>query len=121
MPALRKCLKRLGTYILIVFILLILAVTDSFRQPADQVTVRLYIRGVHIYQVIGRPLLKGRIQCRYEPTCSDYSIEAVRRYGIRFGLFLTVNRIRSCTAKVKQGTLDPVPIIFEWKFYETTH
>jgi hypothetical protein len=61
-----------------------------------------------MYQAIGRPLLKGRIQCRYRPTCSEYSIEAVRHYGIRQGLLLTVKRIHSCTTKVPLGTPDPV-------------
>lgn len=107
--ALRKRLKRPETYLAAFFVLIALAAVDSCREPADQVTARLYIGGVHTYQIVGRPLLEGRIQCRYQPTCSDYSIEAVRLYGIRYGLRLTVRRIDSCKTEVSRGTLDPVP------------
>jgi hypothetical protein len=89
-------------------IVIVFAVLDSFRSPANQVTGHLYVAGVHVYQAIGRPLLKGRIQCRYQPTCSEYSIEAVRQCGIRLGFLLTVKRINSCTTKVPLGTPDPV-------------
>ena len=107
--ALRQRLKRPETYLVALFTLLVLVVVDSYRSPANQATGRLYVCGVHAYQAIGRPLLKGRIQCRYRPTCSDYSIEAVRRHGIRRGLVLTIKRINSCTTKVPLGTSDPAP------------
>ncbi|MCI0391172.1 MAG: membrane protein insertion efficiency factor YidD [Acidobacteria bacterium] len=110
MSTLRKYLKRPETYLAALSILIALGILDSFRKPADQVTARAYIGAVHVYQAVGRPLLKGRIQCRYLPTCSDYSIEAVRKHGVRRGLMLTVNRIDSCTTAVKMGTPDPVPI-----------
>jgi putative membrane protein insertion efficiency factor len=58
---------------------------------------------------VGRPLLKDRVRCRYQPTCSDYSVEAVEKHGIRRGLVLTVRRINSCQTSVPMGTHDPVP------------
>jgi len=109
MSTLRQRLKRPETYLAILFLLLALVVLDSFRGPANQVTGRVYIGGAHVYQALGRPLLKGRIQCRYYPTCSDYSIEAVRKHGIRQGLVLTFRRINSCQTNVPLGTLDSVP------------
>lgn len=109
MSALRKRLKRPETYLAAFLVLIVLAAIDSCREPADQVTARLYVGGVHVYQAVARPLLAGRIHCRYQPTCSDYSIEAVRLYGIRYGLRLTVKRIDSCKTEVSRGTLDPVP------------
>ncbi len=108
MSPLRQSLKRPGTYLAMLSIVLLFAALDSYRSPANQVTGHLYVAGVHIYQAIGRPLLKGRIKCRYQPTCSEYSIEAVRQYGIRQGFLLTVKRINSCTTKVPLGTPDPV-------------
>lgn len=110
MPTLRKYLKRPETYLAALFILIVLGVLDSFRQPDDQVTARIYVGAVHLYQAVGRPLLEERIQCRYRPTCSEYSIEAVKRHGIRRGLALTVKRLNSCTTAVSLGTLDPVPV-----------
>ena len=34
--------------------------------------------------------------CRYLPTCSEYSIEALKTYGFFKGLFMSVKRILSC-------------------------
>jgi uncharacterized protein len=82
---------------------------DVSRQPEKQLTARVYIASVHVYQTVGRPLLKGRIACRYRPTCSDYSIEAVQRHGTMRGLALTYRRIKSCTNEVPMGTVDVVP------------
>jgi putative membrane protein insertion efficiency factor len=109
MSALRKYLKRPETYLALLASLCVMAVADSFRKPPDQVTAMLYVDGVRLYQALGRPLLEGRIRCRYQPTCSDYSIEGVRRHGVRPGLILTLNRIKACTKEVRLGTSDPVP------------
>ena len=107
MSALRQRLKRPETYLAAVGVLVALAALDSCRRPASQVTVRLYVGVVHVYQALGRPLLEGWIQCRYRPTCSEFSIQSVREHGIRRGLALTVARIRSCTRQVPIGTYSP--------------
>jgi uncharacterized protein len=109
MSALRQRLKRPETYLAAFFLLLVLAALDALRRPAHQVTGRVYVAGVRVYQSLGRPLLAGRIQCRYSPTCSDYSIEAVERHGIGRGLGLTFTRLDSCQTTVPLGTSDPVP------------
>jgi len=109
MSLMRKLLKHPVTYLSILCVLLIAVMVDSCRSPEDQITGRLYVQGVHLYQAVARPLLKGRIQCRYSPSCSDYSIEAVSRFGIRKGLVLSIKRIKSCKKEVPIGTNDPVP------------
>lgn len=109
MSALRKYLKRPEAYLLVLCAMLSLAGLDSLRHPNRQVTGTIYIGAVHSYQRFGRPLLEPYIRCRYRPTCSVYSVEAVRKYGIRQGLALTVKRISSCTSEVVAGTPDPVP------------
>lgn len=111
MPALRQRLKRPETYLAAFFLLLMLVALDARRRPPDQVTGRLYIAAVRAYQSFGRPLLAGRIRCRYRPTCSAYSIEAVARHGIGPGLRLTFRRIDSCRTTVPFGTPDPVPAV----------
>jgi len=80
---------------------------DSFRAPDHQVTARIYIRCVGAYQHLARPLLAPYVRCRFRPTCSDYSAEAVRRYGIRKGLVMTVGRVWRCRDSVAVGTPDP--------------
>ena len=34
--------------------------------------------------------------CRYLPTCSEYSIEALKEYGLAIGTFMSIKRILSC-------------------------
>jgi hypothetical protein len=108
-------MSRPETYLVILGLLVVLAMMDSYRNPADQVTSHLYVSGIHGYQAVGRPLLAGRVQCRYSPTCSEYSVEAVREHGIRRGLMMTVSRIESCTTDVPLGTHDPVPPTDSWR------
>lgn len=111
MSTLRKYVKRPQTYLAAYFILVGLGLLDSLRRPENQVTARIYIGAIHVYQAVGRPMLKGVVQCRYRPTCSDYSMEAVRKHGIRRGLVLTFKRLNSCTKAVPLGTRDDVPQI----------
>ena len=47
-------------------------------------------------------------QCRFYPTCSDYSLEAVERCGLLAGLFLAVKRLGRCHP-YSDGGVDPVP------------
>jgi len=45
--------------------------------------------------------------CRYLPTCSEYSIEALKTYGFFKGVFLSIKRILSCHPWGRGG-FDPV-------------
>ena len=82
---------------------------DATRAPQKQVTARLYLGAVQFYQRDLQPLTASFIRCRYNPTCSRYSIQAVQRFGIAKGLGLTIKRIASCNGSVPMGTNDPVP------------
>jgi uncharacterized protein len=107
---LRNRTKKLKLLLLAVVLVVSLGFAwDVSRRPGDQLSARSYIGCVHVYQAIGRPLLKGKVACRYRPTCSDYSIEAVQKHGTLRGLALTYKRIRSCTNDVRMGTIDSVP------------
>lgn len=109
MSALRERLKRPQTYLAPVVLLYALAALDSLRQPSQQITARAYLAAVRGYQHYARPVLQPYIRCRYRPTCSEYSMQAVRKWGIRRGLMLTTKRLWSCTSAVSPGTPDPVP------------
>lgn len=46
--------------------------------------------------------------CRFRPTCSEYTYQAIERYGIIFGSLMGVHRILRCNPWHKGG-FDPVP------------
>jgi hypothetical protein len=52
--------------------------------------------------------------CRFWPTCSEYSMEAIERHGALRGGWMTVARIARCHP-YGQGGVDPVPERFRWR------
>ncbi|HEY3250182.1 MAG TPA: membrane protein insertion efficiency factor YidD [Ignavibacteria bacterium] len=66
----------------------------------------LFIALVRIYQVVISPLLPSA--CRHYPTCSQYAIESLQKYGIFKGSYLSAKRILKCNPFFKGG-YDPVP------------
>ena len=71
-------------------------------QPMSRFFV-LLIRG---YQLAISPWLAPR--CRYQPTCSSYALEAIRKYGAAKGGYLALRRILRCHPWGGCG-YDPVP------------
>lgn len=80
----------------------------SGRPPTSR--ARSAVAGaVRIYQCTISPLLSWRgPRCRFHPSCSSYCAEAVLRFGVRRGLWLTVRRLARCHP-FHPGGLDPVP------------
>ena len=52
------------------------------------------IKLIRCYQFILSPLIGH--SCRYLPTCSEYSIEAISKFGFLKGIFMSLKRILSC-------------------------
>ena len=82
---------------------------DAMRSPQKQVSVRLFALSVDGYHRFIHPVTGRFIRCRYSPTCSRYAVEAVQKYGIAKGGWLSAHRIASCKSSVPMGTKDPVP------------
>lgn len=67
---------------------------------------RLLIILVRIYQYTISPLLGPH--CRFLPTCSEYTVEAINRFGVLRGGWLGLRRLLKCHPW-HSGGLDPVP------------
>ena len=65
-----------------------------------------FIIVIKIYQKLISPLTPAT--CRFEPTCSHYSIEALKEHGVFKGSKLMIIRIFSCHPWGRSG-YDPVP------------
>ncbi len=65
-----------------------------------------FILLIRFYQYVISPWLGPK--CRYTPTCSQYSLEAFKKYGIFKGFWLTIKRISRCHPWGGHG-YDPVP------------
>ena len=63
----------------------------------------LIVRG---YQLLIRPVLPP--SCRFSPSCSQYSLEAISKYGAIKGFWLTIKRLMRCNPW-NPGGYDPVP------------
>lgn len=67
---------------------------------------RLAVGLIRLYQRLISPFL-GQV-CRYQPTCSEYTLEAIERYGTIKGTWMGMKRISRCHP-FHAGGYDPVP------------
>lgn len=73
----------------------------------EMIIVRnIIISAIKFYRKFISPIKKPC--CRFMPTCSEYAIEALSRYGVVKGLYLSVKRILRCSP-LSKGGYDPVP------------
>jgi putative membrane protein insertion efficiency factor len=107
-PAVRK--RRQRIVLIAAAVVAIAALCDWTRPPSRQVSVVLYetivIKG---YRTFLQSLGKRYIRCRFNPTCSVYSEQAMQVHGFPKGLWLTSSRLFRCMPWVPFGTEDPVP------------
>ncbi|HET6516068.1 MAG TPA: membrane protein insertion efficiency factor YidD [Thermodesulfovibrionales bacterium] len=66
---------------------------------------RILISLIKVYQHVISPLFAP--SCRFAPSCSLYSIEALKRYGAWKGTYLSIRRIVKCNP-FHPGGYDPV-------------
>ena len=67
---------------------------------------KIFIAAVKFYRQYISPFKPPT--CRFIPTCSEYALEALEKYGAFRGFVLTVKRILRCSPLCKGG-YDPVP------------
>ena len=66
----------------------------------------VFIFLIRVYKGVISPMLPAR--CRYTPTCSEYGLQAIQKYGPFKGGWLTLKRIGSCHPWGGHGH-DPIP------------
>lgn len=78
----------------------------SVMTAVGQVVQHFLIGVVKAYRLFLSPWLGSA--CRFEPTCSVYSLQALQQYGAVKGSYLTLKRLGRCHPWC-EGGLDPVP------------
>ena len=110
MPALPRVGKRRVWWRVAAMVIALAALCDWFQPPNRQVSVVLYntivIKG---YRLLLQPWGRYFVRCRFRPTCSVYSEEAMKEHGFPKGVWLTTSRLFRCMPWVPFGTQDPVP------------
>jgi putative membrane protein insertion efficiency factor len=71
------------------------------------VATRVGLMALHFYKAYLSVLFAG--QCRFVPSCSQYSYEAVERFGLARGSWLTLQRLLRCHPFSGKFGFDPVP------------
>ena len=67
---------------------------------------KIFILFIRFYQKFISPLFPAK--CKYYPTCSQYTLEAIQEYGAIKGTYLGIKRILRCHP-FHEGGYDPVP------------
>ena len=68
---------------------------------------RAFVLLIRFYQVWISPYLPRR--CRFIPTCSQYALEAIEKYGAAKGGWLALKRLLRCNPFYRGNFYDPVP------------
>lgn len=71
-----------------------------------KIVIKILVGMVRLYQGMISPYLGAK--CRYDPTCSQYAVEALNKHGVLRGGWLSTKRICSCHPWGGKG-FDPVP------------
>ncbi|WP_026717088.1 membrane protein insertion efficiency factor YidD [Flavobacterium gelidilacus] len=76
------------------------------RLSLKKIVIFPFVLLVRFYQGAISPFTPAA--CRFEPTCSHYTVEALQKHGLFKGGWLAIKRIASCHPWGKSG-YDPVP------------
>ena len=67
----------------------------------------VFLSFIRFYQKHISPAFPRR--CRYTPTCSQYALEAIQKYGAAKGGFMALRRLLRCHPFSRHDPYDPVP------------
>lgn len=75
--------------------------------PDDCVAVNAALFAIRFYKSYLSFLFAGN--CRFEPSCSNYTYEAIQRFGVARGIWLGIKRLARCQPFSRKFGHDPVP------------
>jgi hypothetical protein len=81
------------------------------RVAKDSLGVRAALFALRFYKTNISMLMGGG--CRFHPTCSQYSYEAIERFGVVRGGWLTLRRLARCQPLSRKFGYDPIPEAWE--------
>jgi putative membrane protein insertion efficiency factor len=88
-------------------VLLLLLAVDFSRPPSAQVSARVLIGTIDVYQATFSILnRKAGVRCRFKPTCSHYAEGAIRKYGALKGTGKAIWRVLRCGPWTPAGTVE---------------
>lgn len=106
-PDPRRRKRRLRALIVTLLFFVLLGI-DFARAPQDQLTAKLLLGTIHLYQATLSPRMPALgVNCRFQPTCSRYAEGAIRKHGAFWGTLKAVGRIARCGPWTPAGTVDP--------------
>lgn len=75
-----------------------------------KISQRFVVSAISRYQNSGGGGEIFRVECNFEPSCSEYAKQAVSRYGAIRGTVMSVHRLYRCSVRDQvTKTIDPVP------------
>lgn len=74
----------------------------------NNIICRMFIFFIRFYQN-GISIILPYNQCKFYPSCSEYSIEAIKKYGTLLGMWISIKRMMKCHPYSKSGGFDQVP------------
>jgi putative membrane protein insertion efficiency factor len=79
----------------------------AYSSVVGRMLVALLVASLRLYRLLLSPMLGEN--CRFEPSCSRFLEEALRRYGVCRGTWMGLRRLASCHPWGGGGGFDPVP------------
>lgn len=86
------------------------------EKPRTTIAIQIASLPIHFYRYVISPLTPA--SCRHYPTCSAYSLDALKQFGLIKGGHLAINRISRCHPWGTSG-YDPVPKIIVHVFLKS--
>jgi len=72
----------------------------------NRVSQYIGIGVIKFYQKCISPIKPKKVKCRFYPTCSEYGIQAIKKYGLFKGVNKTINRLRKCNPYNRDSCID---------------